>query len=386
MQLSPLLDELGTYPFARLTEARARAEARGVRLIDFGVGEPREEMPAFIRRALVDAVEGEPVSAYPLAAGLPELRAAIAGWLRRRFGVSLDPGIEVLPTLGSKEAIYHLAQILIAPGSRRDLVAVTTPGYPVPARGARFAGAQVVEVPLDPASGWLPDLSVLDEATWRRLALIWVNHPGNPTGATAPPEFYADLAERCRREGVVLASDEAYSEIWLDGEAPGSVLQVDDPTHVLAFHSLSKRSSMPGYRSGFVAGDPLLIAALKQVRPSQGVTPQTFVQRASIAAWNDEGHVTETRARYRAKRDALLPALHAAGLEHVGGPAAFFLWCRVPGNGDAEAFAERLLAQGLVVAPGTFFGAGGAGYVRIALVPTLAECTAAADSLAAFAQ
>ena len=386
MQLSPLLDELGTYPFARLTQARSRAEAGGARLIDFGVGEPREQTPQFIRRALTDAVAAESVSSYPVSAGLPELREAIARWLRRRFAVSLDPGIEILPTLGSKEAIYHLAQVLIGPGSPRDLVAVTTPGYPVPARGARFAGAGVVELPLDPASGWLPDLSVLDDATWRRLALIWVNHPGNPTGATAPPAFYAELAERCRREGVVLASDEAYSEIWLDGEPPASLLQVDDPTHVLAFHSLSKRSSMPGYRSGFVAGDPLLIAALKQVRPSLGVTPQTFVQRASIAAWDDEAHVVQTRERYRAKRDILLPALQAIGLDHVGGPAAFFLWCRVPGDGDAEALAERLLQIGIVVAPGTFFGDGGDGHVRIALVPTLEDCSAAAAALGALSQ
>lgn len=382
MQLSPLLEELGSYPFARLADARARADRRGARLIDFGVGEPREETPPFIRRALTEAVEAEPVSAYPLAAGLPELREAIARWVRARFGVSLDPGIEVLPTLGSKEAIYHLAQVLVGPGSPRDLVAVTTPGYPVPARGARFAGAGVVEIPLDAQAGWLPDLGVLDAATWRRLALIWVNHPGNPTGALAPPDFYAELAERCRREGVVLASDEAYSEIWLAGEPPASVLQVDDPTHVLAFHSLSKRSSMPGYRSGFVAGDPLLIAALKQVRPSLGVTPQTFVQRASIAAWGDERHVAATRERYRAKRDVLLPALAAAGLEHVGGTGAFFLWCRVPGDGDAEALAERLLELGIVVAPGTFFGAAGAGHVRVALVPTLDDCEAAASALA----
>jgi len=382
MQLSPLLDELGTYPFARLVDARARAESRGLRLIDFGVGEPREQTPAFIRRALVEAVEAEPVSTYPLAAGLRELREAIAHWVRGRFSVGLDPGIEILPTLGSKEAIYHLAQVLIGPGSPRDLVAVTTPGYPVPGRGARFAGAGVVEIPLDPQGGWLPDLSVLDRAAWRRLALIWVNHPGNPTGALAPRAFYAELAERCRREGVVLASDEAYSEIWLEGEPPASVLQVDDPTHVLAFHSLSKRSSMPGYRSGFVAGDPLLIAALRQVRPSLGVTPQTFVQRASIAAWGDEQHVADSRERYRAKRDVLLPALQAAGLEHVGGPGAFFLWCRVPGDGNAEALAERLLELGIVVAPGDFFGAAGAGHVRVALVPALEDCEVAAGALA----
>ena len=381
MQLSPLLDELGTYPFARLNNARERAVARGVRLIDFGVGEPREETPAFIREALVRAIEDEPVSAYPLAVGLPELREAIAAWLRRRFGVRLDPGIEILPTLGSKEAIHGLAQVLIGPGSPRDLVAVTTPGYPVPGRGARSAGAGVVEVPLDPESGWLPAFDGLGPEIWRRLAVIWVNLPGNPTGATAPLAFYRELADRCRSEGVVLASDEAYSEIWLDGEPPASVLQVDDPTHVLAFHSLSKRSSMPGYRSGFVAGDPLLIAALKQVRPSLGVTPQTFVQRASIAAWGDETHVEETRERYRAKRAVLEPALEAIGLRHVGGPATFFRWCRVPRDGDAEAFAGRLLDLGVVVAPGTFFGAGGEGHVRIALVPTLADCAAAADSL-----
>ena len=384
LQLNPLLDELGTYPFQRLTDARRRLEEHGARLIDLGVGEPREPVPVFIRAALIDAVEAEPVCPYPLSAGLPELRTAIAAWFERRFGVRLDPGIEILPTLGSKEAIYHLAPLLIGGvGAERDLVAVTTPGYPVPERGARFAGAGVVPVPLDPAAGWLPAIDAIDEATWRRLALLWVNTPNNPTGAVAPREFLADLAERCRRRGVVLACDEAYSEIWLDGQAPASALQSGDPTHVLAFHSLSKRSSMPGYRSGFVAGDPLLIAALKQVRPNLGVTPQSFVQRASIAAWGDERHVEEARARYRAKRELLEPALRAAGLEPAGGPGGFFLWCRVPGDGDAERLAERLLERGLVVAPGTFFGAGGAGHVRIALVPEIAEITRAAEILAA---
>ena len=157
------------------------------------------------------------------------------------------------------------------------------------------------------------------------------------------------------------------------------MLQGDDPTSVLAFHSLSKRSSIPGYRSGFVAGDPLLIAAMKQMRPNLGVTPQAFVQRAAIAAWSDEQHVEETRARYRAKRDVLLPALRGAGLEPVGGPGGFFLWCSVPGDGDDEAFAERLLERGVVVAPGSFFGAGGAGHVRVALVPTLEDCERAAE-------
>ncbi|CAB4877111.1 unannotated protein [freshwater metagenome] len=383
MDLNPLIDELGTYPFARLTDARARLEASGVQLIDFGVGEPREQTPAFIREALIDAVSGEPISAYPLAAGLAELREAIAEWAHGRFGVRLDPDLEILPTLGTKEAIFHLAQVLIGKGSLRDVVAVTTPGYPVPLRGARFAGAQVVEIPLDPQQDWMPDLDRIAPDLWRRLAILWVNLPNNPTGAVAPPGWFADLAARCRREGVLLASDEAYSEIWLEGEPPDSVLGVDDPTHVLAFHSLSKRSAMPGYRSGFVAGDPMLIAAMKQVRPSLGVTPQAFVQRASIAAWRDEGHVGEMRDRYRAKRDILVPALRAAGLEPVGGPGGFFLWCRVDEN--AETLAARLLDHGLVVAPGTFFGPSGAGHVRVALVPSLEDCEHAARLLRAFA-
>ncbi len=385
MELNPLLDELGTYPFQRLTDARRKIEARGGALIDFGVGEPREPVPEFIREALAAAVVAETVSPYPLSAGLPELRDTIAAWVQRRFGVRLDPGIEVLPTLGSKEAIYHLAPVLIGAGSRRDAVAVTAPGYPVPGRGARLAGAHVVEVPLDPQAGWLPAVETIDDATWNRLAVLWINSPGNPTGCVASREFFVELAERCRRHGVVLASDEAYSEIWLDGDAPASALQADDPTNVLAFHSLSKRSSIPGYRCGFVAGDPLLIAAMKQMRPNLGVTPQTFVQRAAISAWSDEGHVGEARARYRAKRDLLLPALRRAGLEPVGGPGGFFLWCRVPGDGDAEAYAERLLGHGVVVAPGTFFGAGGERHVRIALVPGLEKCRAAAAAFEALA-
>ena len=386
MQLNPLIEEFGVYPFAKLTAARRRAEAGGQVLIDFGVGEPREPVPAFLREALRAAVVAETQSPYPLADGLPELRAVIAGWLARRFGVTLDPGIEILPTAGSKEPIFHLAQALIGKQSERDLVAVTTPGYPVPGRGAAFAGAGVLEIPLDPAAGWLPALDVLDDDAWRRLALIWINSPNNPTGAIVPLAFYEELAERCRRHGVVLASDEAYSEIYLGDAAPPSVLQVGDPTHVLAVHSLSKRSSVPGYRSGFVAGDPLLIAALKQVRPSMGVTPQAFVQRASIAAWDDETHVHEARERYRQKRAALLPALAAAGLSVAGGDGGFFLWCSVPGSEDAEAYAERLLQHGLVVAPGTFFGAHGAGHVRIALVPTLEDCVAAGERFIASAR
>ena len=375
MRLNPVLAGLGTYPFVRLDEAKREAAARGIELIDFGMGEPREETPRFIREAFAEAVE--PLSTYPKAEGLPELRAAIAEWVGRRYGVALDPDRHVVPTLGSKEAVFHLAQV-----AGGDAVAVPSPGYPVPERGARFAGREIVELPLDPARGHLPDLAALDPALLDRLAILWLNYPNNPTGATIPLEELRRAAELARRHGFLLACDEAYSELWFEGDAPASGLQVGDLTNVVVLNTLSKRSSMPGYRSGFVAGDPEAIAALKRYRPNVGVAPQEVVQRAAIVAWGDEEHVAEVRERYRAKRDVLRPALLAAGFEDAGGPATFFLWMRTPrGEGD-EACALRLLEHGIVCAPGSFFGSGGAGHVRFALVPPVEACERAAEILA----
>jgi acetylornithine aminotransferase len=373
-----------TYPFVRLTEAKQAAVARGVDVIDFGIGEPREETPAFLRRALHDAVDAQPISAYPLAAGLQELREAVGGWIGRRFGVTVDPDTQVVPTLGSKELIFGLAQVV--GGGERDLVAVTAPGYPVAERGAAFAGCEVLELPLRADRDFLPDLDALDAETLRRLSVVWLNYPNNPTAATAPLAFYERAAALAREHGFVLASDEAYSELWFEGDAPTSALQVGSLENVLVCNTLSKRSSMPGYRSGFAAGDAQVIAALKRYRPNVGVAPQEFVQRMAIAAWSDEDHVTEVRDRYRAKRDAVLPALEAIGLRDAGGPATFFLWLALPESARAagsEAFATDLLERhGIVVTPGAFFGPLGEGYVRAALVPTPQRCAEAAERLA----
>lgn len=372
MRLSPVLSEMRSYPFLRLTEAKRRLAESGVPVVDFGIGEPREETPAFIREALVAGLE--PRSTYPSNDGLPELRAAIAAWVARRFGVALDPDIEVLPTLGSKEAIFHLAQVVDG-----ELVAVTTPGYPVAERGARFAGKAVVELPLLRENGFLPDLDAVAPATWERLAILWLNYPNNPTAATAPPELFERAAALAREHDFVLACDEAYSELYFGSEAPGSVLQVADRRNVVALNTLSKRSSMPGYRSGFVAGDREVIAALKRYRPNVGVAPQEFVQRAAIAAWSDEAHVETVRATYRAKRDVILPVLEAGGLDNAGGDATFFLW--LDAGERAQALSERLLERGVVLAPGSFFGPAGEGYLRLALVPTLEQCRHAAGLL-----
>jgi succinyldiaminopimelate transaminase len=371
MRLSPVLSELAQYPFARLDDWKAEAAASGIELIDFGMGDPREVTPAFIREALAASIE--PVSSYPRATGLPELRQAISGWIERRFGVSVDPATEIVPTLGSKEAIYSFAQIAL--GDKR-VVAIPEPAYPVYERGALFAGGSVTTVPLNEENGWLPDLDAFD--AWDEIALFWVCYPNNPTGAVAPLAFYEELAMRAREHGFLLCSDEAYSELWFD-EPPVSALQVEDRTNVVVFNTLSKRSSMTGYRSGFVCAPPEIGDALRSFRPTVGTAPQEFVQRASVAAWSDDRHVEDVRALYRRKRETVLPALEERALRLAGSEATFYLWLDV--GGSSEEFARRLLGHGIVVAPGSFFGDAGEGYVRLALVPTQEQCERAAAIL-----
>jgi acetylornithine aminotransferase len=381
VQLSPVLAATGTYPFVRLEEAKRRLAAEGVELIDFGKGDPREETDPLIRRALVESIE--PLSSYPLAEGLPELREAVAGWCRLRFGVEVDPEAEVIPTYGSKEAIFHLAQVLLDRDSDKALVLSTEPGYPVYDRGALFAGADVERLPLLEENGFLPDLDRIDEETWSRTAILWINYPNNPTGAVAPLEFLERLAALAAEHDFLLAADEAYTELWFD-EPPHSALEATDRSRVAVFQTLSKRSSMTGYRSGFVAGPPELIAALRQYRPTVGTAPQEFVQRASVVAWNDEEHVERTREIYRRKREVLLPALARKGIRVAGSEATMYLWLEVPSGESSEELAARLLEQGLIVSPGTFFGPSGEGYWRLALVPTEAECERAAEILERF--
>ena len=355
---------MATYPFVRLEEARRRLVAAGVEVIDFGKGDPNEPTDPMIRQALVDAVPER--SPYPLAQGLPELREAAARWCATRFGAEVDPDTEIVPTYGSKEAIFSLAQVLETAGR---VVAFGEPAYPVYERGALFAGAEVRTLPLLREHGFLPDLDAIPGDT----ALVWVNYPHNPTGAVAPLEFYDRLAELAAERGFYVGSDEAYTELWFDAP-PASALQAADRSRTIVFQTLSKRSSMTGYRSGFVAAPPEVISALKAYRPTVGTAPQEFVQRASAVAWNDERHVEETRARYRAKRDVMIPAIESKGWEIVASDATMYLWVIGP---DADA----LLEHGILVAPGEFFGPSGAGYVRFALVPTLEECKRAAELL-----
>src|SRR5436305_7351585 len=247
MQLSPALAATGTYPFVRLEQAKRRLAAAGVELIDLGKGDPIEPTDRRIREALVDGLEER--MGYPLAEGLPELRAAIARWCEWRFGVELAPDDEIVPTYGSKEAIFLLAQAVVDRDSDKRLVLTTEPGYPVPDRGAAFAGAEIEQLPLLEPHGFLPDLGAVDPETWERTAIVWVNYPNNPTGAVAPLAFFERLADLSRTYDFLVASDEAYTELWFDSP-PHSALEARGHGHVAVFNTLSKRSSMTGYRSG----------------------------------------------------------------------------------------------------------------------------------------
>jgi acetylornithine aminotransferase len=380
--MNPILEEAREYPFARLMEIRRLREAAGARVLDFSMGDPREPTPAFLREAMKAAVPE--ISSYPSARGGAALRGAISGYVKRRFGVPLDPEQHVLPCNGTKEAIFTSHLALLDPGSGKRTVVTFSPEYPVYAEGARYAGGIHHPIGLDPAHGFRPDLEKLDAALLDRAAIVWVNYPHNPTGAEVGAELLARLRALARRHDFVLCSDECYADLCFERPAPSALVPEDAPAfmNVLAFHSCSKRSSMTGYRSGFMAGDPKLIAALARFRPSVGVATPEFVQAAASAAWSDDAHVKGIVETYRRRRELFLALFRKRGWRHDGGAATFYLWWRVPeGARDAEAMAQRLLELEILVTPGSWLGIGGERHVRLALVASEADCREAVRRL-----
>jgi acetylornithine aminotransferase len=369
--LNPLLSGPDEYPFVTLDRMRRALAPSDRRVIHFGMGDPREETPEFIRAALREGIT--PVSSYPASAGQPELRAAAAGWFARRFGVTLDPERHLLPANGTKEAVFLMALAVVGErgGSARRTVVIPSPAYPVYEPGARFAGADVHRVALRSEDGWTFDPDRVPEEVWERTALLWLNYPHNPTGAMLTRDDYARIMARARVHGFWVASDEAYAEVWFE-QRPPSVLECG-LANAVALHTLSKRSAMTGYRSGFIAGDERLIEALRRFRPNVGVATPDFVQHAAIAAWNDDAHADRQRERYAAKRSLLREYFDRRRWVVEASEATFYLWMKAPG-GDDVAFVRQCLRVGLVATPGSFMGEAGAGYVRWALVPTLEDC------------
>ena len=369
--LNPILARQGAYPLLRLDERRKALEERGLKLFDFGTGDPREPTDQKIRQALMDGVPKS--SRYPSTAGKRTLREAFCGWMERRHGVTLDPDSEVLPATGSKEAIFHAPLAFLHHSHQRRGVAYGTPGYPVYERGTLFAGGEALPIELSAEKGFLLPLEAVDPD---RTRILWLNYPHNPTGATASYEYLERVAAFCREHDILLFSDECYNDIY-SGEPPPSILEVTRE-RTLAFCSLSKRSGMTGYRSAMMAGDPDLISALGKLRPSIGVATQSFVQDAATASWSDEGHVEKRRRVFGEKRDLFTRFFERAGLDYLRTDASFYLWVVVP-DGDDEAYALRLMEEGIVVAPGSSFGPGGEGYVRVALVPDIEQCLLAIE-------
>ena len=397
--MNPLLGKLHPYPFERL-----RALTQGITpnpaysAISLGLGEPRHAAPELVKQALVAGMDG--LSNYPPTAGEPRLREAFAGWLQRRYGVAVDAASQVLPVGGSREALFAIAQTVVDASRPGATVVCPNPFYQIYEGAALLAGAETAFANSDPARNFAPRWDQISAATWARTQLLYVCSPGNPTGAVMPLSEWAQLFELSDQHGFVIASDECYSEIYFRDEPPLGGLEAAvklgraDFKNLVSFTSLSKRSNVPGLRSGFVAGDAALIRQFLLYRTYHGSAMGPLVQAASLAAWGDEAHVLANRALYRSKFAQVTPLL-AEVLDVALPDAGFYLWAGVPSAGgqpgDDIAFAQQLLAQyNVTVLPGSLLARAahghnpGAGRIRMALVAGTDECSQAAQRIAQF--
>ena len=398
--MNPLLDKLQPYPFERLRQLFAGVTPDAAHTpISLGIGEPRHATPPFIKDAMTQGLGA--LATYPATAGTLALREAFTGWLQRRYGLALDAATQVLPVNGSREALFSLAQTVLDPthaGGVQPVVVSPNPFYQIYEGAALLAGAQVHYVPSVPARNFAVDWDSVPAAIWARAQLVFVCSPGNPTGAVMTQDEWRKLFALSDAHGFVIAADECYSEIYFRDEPPLGALQAaategrDDFRNLIALTSLSKRSNVPGLRSGFVAGDAAIVKRFALYRTYHGSAMSGAVAAASIAAWGDESHVVDNRMQYRSKFAAVTPLLQDV-LDVRLPDAAFYLWAGIPvaWNGDDSAFARALYAQyNVTVLPGSYLAreAGGAnpgrGRIRMALVADTAECTEAARRIVRF--
>ncbi len=398
--MNPLLCKLQPYPFERLKQLFATiVPSSNHRAISLGIGEPKHATPQLIKDALVGNLQG--LAGYPATAGEPALRAACAAWLQRRYGVSVNPLTQVLPVNGSREALFSLTQAVVNPGRMDATVISPNPFYQIYEGAALLAGAKLHYVNSDPARNFAVDWDSVPAAVWQTTQLVFACSPGNPTGAVMTLAEWEKLFALSDQYGFVIASDECYSEIYFNDEPPLGGLEAaaklgrSDFKNLVAMTSLSKRSNVPGMRSGFVAGHAALVKDFLLYRTYHGSAMGTTVQAASIAAWNDEQHVTENRALYREKFAQVTPLL--ASVLNVKLPdAAFYLWAQIPATvcgGSDTVFAAQLFEQyNVTVLPGSYLAREsggmnpGTGYIRMALVAPTQECAEAAQRMVQFIQ
>jgi len=399
--MNQLLSLLQPYPFERLRQLFSDITPNpAFKPISLGLGEPRHATPGLIQDAMISAITRSPsgLASYPATAGEPALRKAFAQWLTRRYGLKVDPATQMLPVLGSREALFALAQTVVNRQANaadpKPLVVCPNPFYQIYEGAALLAGAEPYFVASDPARNFAPDWASVPDAVWARSQLLIVCSPGNPTGAVMPLSEWQMLFELSDRFGFVIGSDECYSEIYFRDEPPLGGLEAaaqlgrPDFKNLITFTSLSKRSNVPGMRSGFVAGDAALIQPFLLYRTYHGSAMSPVVQAASIAAWQDEAHVVANRALYRTKFVQVTPIL-AEVLKVALPDAGFYLWADV--TGDDVAFACELYANyHVTVLPGSLLARSaqghnpGTGRIRMALVAETAECVEAAQRIANF--
>lgn len=385
VNISKRIANLTAYPFAEIERISRELKASGVDVIDFGVGDPIDPTPVFVRESVKISVDAQAASGYPSYIGSRAFREAVGDWFEKRFKVKLDAETEITSSIGSKEAIFNFPLAYIDAG---DVVLIPTPSYPPYARGTQFAGGEAYFLPLLPENNFLIDFSKIPVDVARRAKILWLNYPNSPTGMNATDDFFREAVEWCAKNNVILASDLAYSEIYF-GEKPRSILEFAW-SGVVEFHSLSKRSRMTGYRVGFVVGDAEIIAAFRKVKTNIDSGTPAFLQDAAVAALTDEAHVEETRKEYAEKCKILLEAFVSLGLEVRQPEATFYIWQKVPKGFTSEEFAKRLLVPeiGIVATPGSLISDvttdglnPGEGYVRFALVPTVEKVREAAERM-----
>ncbi len=386
IKASGRLQSIGSYAFEDVNKRVEELKARGITPIDFGVGDPTQPTPEIIRKATAQGLEARKGSGYPSYIGLLEFRQAVASWAARRFGIDLDPQTEISTTIGSKEAVFNLHEGVIDPG---DYVLCPSPGYPPYSRGTLFAEGIPYQLALNESNGFLIDFSGIPEDIAKKAKLLWLNYPNSPTGAVAGEKFYNQAISFARKYGIIIASDEAYSEIYFTDIPPISILNIAKDG-ILVFNSLSKRSAMTCYRIGWVMGDPELIANFRKVKTNIDSGTPTFIQDGAISALSDENHVEHFRSEYREKRDILCEALVKTGLQDCTPASTLYIWQKVPRGMNSLEFATLLLDEktALVTTPGAWISQAtekgdnpGEGYVRFALVPSMKETLLAARRL-----
>ena len=384
MRLANRVQQLPPYLFVEISKKIAAKRAEGIDVVTFAIGDPDIPTPRHVLGRLWLAAQVPANHRYPESEGLPEFRRAIAAWYDKRFGVRLDPDTEVLPLIGSKEGIGHMALCLIDPG---DIALVPDPGYPVYSIGTMFAGGDSYLMPLLEENGYLPDLDAIPEEIARRARVLWVNYPNNPTGGVADLSFYERLAAFSATYGIAVCHDGPYSEIAFDGYRPASFLQAEGAKDVgMEFHSLSKSYNMTGWRVGMAVGNATLINALMRVKSNLDSGIPQAIQHAAIEALNGpQDCIAENVAVYQARRDKLVAALTRMGLRVMPPKASLYIWARVPEGYTSAEFAARLIDEAaVVVTPGSGYGAHGEGYVRLSLTIPDSELEKGVERLASF--